>query len=243
MSQVILQTSLLDGYLIPYTSYGRFNLRFGCSVHVSKCVLGIWFFKAELLSFCRCSFLSLQLILPSKECWEGVKWDSLQHKEWHNTVGTWNRGVSGGSLKYFCKSLFRDGKNQTSCVLWMKAAISGTAGTSCALFWCGQCADMSLTHVVETHVFKASGTLGLVMRNAALVSQVLGHEKLLKHPFVHGEEYLLLGVFLPWVLLRRLTQMTPGKQILRLFSAGVMKEGHSVLGSSVLAFSTCMKWS
>lgn len=41
-------------------------------------------------SFCRCIFLSLQLTLPSKEFWERVKWDSLQHKEWHNTVGTQN---------------------------------------------------------------------------------------------------------------------------------------------------------
>lgn len=97
MSQVILQTSLLDGYLIPYTSYGRFNLRFGRSIHVSKCVLGVWFFKADFLSFCRCSFLTLQLTLPSKGYWEQVKWNSLQHKERHNTVGTQNCGVGGES--------------------------------------------------------------------------------------------------------------------------------------------------
>lgn len=192
MSQVILQTFLLDGYLIPYTSYGRFNLRFGCSIHVSKCILRVWFFKADLLSFCRCSFLSLQLILPSKGCWEGVKWN---FKEWHNTV--LELEGRGGSLKHSCKSLFRDGKNQASCVLWMKAAVSGTADASHALFWCGQCAGMGLTFVMETHVSKASGTLGLVMRNAALVSQVLGQERLLKHLFVHGEKYLLLGVLLP----------------------------------------------
>lgn len=242
MSQVILQTSLLDGYLIPYTSYGRFNLRFGHSIHVSKCILGVWFLKADFLSFCRCSFLTLQLPLPSKGYWEQVKWNSLQHKEWHNTVGTQNCGV-GGSLKHSCKSVFRDGKNQASFVLWMKAAVSGTADASCALFWHGQCADVGLACGVETHLFKASGTLGLIMWKAALVSQVLGQERLLMHLFVHGEKYLLLGVLLPQVLLWRLTQMTPGKQILRLFSAGDTKKGRCVLGSSALAFSAWMKWS
>lgn len=72
---------------------------------------------------------------------------------------------------------------------------------------------------------------------------VPGQERLLKHVFIHGEKYLLLGVLLPWVLLWRLTQMTPGKQILRLFSAGDTKKEHCVLGSSGLAFCACMRWS
>lgn len=56
---------------------------------------------------------------------------------------------------------------------------------------------MGLICVVETHVFKALGTLGLVMRSAALLSQVLGQERLLKQLSVHGEKCLLLGVLLP----------------------------------------------
>lgn len=203
---------------------------------------GFVFSKQTSSAFAGAVFLSLQLTLLSKGYWEGVKWDSLQHKEWHNS-GHPELEQGGDSLKHSCKSIFGDGKNQASCVLWMKAAVSGTADTSRALFWGGQCADMGLTCVVETHVFEASGTLGLIMWKAALVSQVLGQERLLMHLSVHGEKHLLLGVLLLWVLLWKLTQMTPGKQILRLFSAADMKKGRRVLGSSALAFSACMKWS
>lgn len=57
MSQVILQTSFLDGYLTPYTSYGRFKLRFGRYIHVSKCILGFGFSKQASSAFAGAVFV------------------------------------------------------------------------------------------------------------------------------------------------------------------------------------------
>lgn len=48
----------------------------------------------------------------------------------HDTVGTQKHGVG---LKHPCKSVFRDGKNRASCVLWLKASVSGVVDTSLAL--------------------------------------------------------------------------------------------------------------
>lgn len=107
---------------------------------------GVWFFKAGLLSFCRCSFLSLQLTLPSKWHFKRVKWDSPQHAEQHDTAGTQKCGVG---LKHSCKFVFRDGKGQASCVLCMKASVSHVVVTSLALFWSDECADMGLTWKME----------------------------------------------------------------------------------------------
>lgn len=109
MSQVILQTSLLDGYLIPYTSYGRFNLRFGCSIHVSKCILGFWFFKADLL---------LQVhffVLAANFAFKGILREGKMRLTAAQGVAQHSRhpelGSTGGSVKLSCKSLFRDRKN------------------------------------------------------------------------------------------------------------------------------------
>lgn len=62
--------------------------------------------------------------------------------------------------------------------------MSGTADTSRALFCHGHCVGPDLCGGNS-----CLQGLGLGMRNAALVSQVLGQERLLKHLSVHGEKY------------------------------------------------------
>lgn len=113
MSQVVLQTSLLDGYLIPYTSYGRFKLRFGRYIHVSKYIWGVGFSKQAFSVFAGAIFLSRQF--------EGKVHFAISRGESRNEP--W----AAPNRNHSHKSLCSDGKNQCGCVLWLKGLVSNFA--------------------------------------------------------------------------------------------------------------------
>lgn len=70
---------------------------------------GGWFFKADLLGFCRCHFLSLQFTLPSNR--------HLERGKQELTTGTPKR-------EPLPQVFFSDGKSQSGCVFWLKGLVS-----------------------------------------------------------------------------------------------------------------------